>query len=753
MSRRRFSPASLQGMGEVRVGRYYWRRLTMGDGAGPPLGACGMTSGLDQEKLARLAEALACAHIGVPLNTTKRWRDRTEEATQVLIKDKEFAYLPTRVVVVVGSGASCAAYKLPTGKEAAEEVEAEMRKKDRSRYELFQGHHERLTKVYRLPGDDFETKLMAWSDAFGSDDARDFIADRFSHRYVPCLTYELIAHLFNHRFISTIINFNFDELLDQALDDELGRSRYNRIISGAGFYDDSTSDIPTCIKPHGTASERSSLRFTREDYFRISTPMKELLGSQFTPDGRVVILAIGTSMQSFEFNEIVETSKCEDLQLYAISRSDPRFAESKVLGDAYKHGGLLTADDNCPIDKVMLALWKRCCNLFNEGFGPRSARRHELVASLFNRPIARRSSDNDKAREAREQVDFLKDRALVELALAIAKAKCVVDVRQIASGRPGSYFRLYRLRSGAAHEQRLIDKEAAEQAHSNVLKYCNQLGLKSASYSHEDVRTTEKDPKTGEDRPVESAVHPKAFKVDELTKAVVSRLSRRTKRSLDGNNQLGKALTATLVEMCEQEEVEIDYSHVVAPDPVFAQAHAITSFTELRLETLELLRLRSLDALLCVAESGQWLQQLFVKEELLKPDKSPNPIALIVADPKGWTDEIKAFKKNVLVRQRDWWLHNRHMTVALRKGTPQRGIYFERRLRSSTIRPLLVTDQEELDILVQVFCVYWIKSRDVGANAVQSTRVPIDDRRYSPEEAAKLVEPLMNELYQARLRD
>lgn len=41
------------------------------------------------------------------------------------------------------------------------------------------------------------------------------------YKYLPSYLYEIISHMFKHRFFDAIINFNFDEILDNALEDEM----------------------------------------------------------------------------------------------------------------------------------------------------------------------------------------------------------------------------------------------------------------------------------------------------------------------------------------------------------------------------------------------------------------------------------------------------------------------------------------------------------------------------------------------------
>jgi hypothetical protein len=81
----------------------------------------------------------------------------------------------------------------------------------------------------------------------------------------PHLTYELLAHLVMHGFINHIVTMNFDEMLDTALENELGPRGFKRIISGHEPLDSSETRVPRLFKVHGTASSPESLRFTHTE--------------------------------------------------------------------------------------------------------------------------------------------------------------------------------------------------------------------------------------------------------------------------------------------------------------------------------------------------------------------------------------------------------------------------------------------------------------------------------------------------------
>ena len=122
---------------------------------------------------------------------------------------------PQAVIVVLGAGASADAAHLPLGKATSDLL--------RQRLDV-PGQYvdkelERLSIQYRLEEAEFETQLLALS-TFAGPRLLDELAAIFGRRFYAAGTYELLAHLFKHRFIDCIINFNFDEdgyLLDSGI--------------------------------------------------------------------------------------------------------------------------------------------------------------------------------------------------------------------------------------------------------------------------------------------------------------------------------------------------------------------------------------------------------------------------------------------------------------------------------------------------------------------------------------------------------
>lgn len=164
---------------------------------------------------------------------------------------------------------------------------------------------------------DFETSLVLLGKFFPNSDIREQIGRLYNYRHGPVFSYEVIAHLLKHRFIDVVINFNFDELLDHSIRDEMHGDEYIKIISDgdcrpiSDLLIDNRLKQAIYIKPHGTVSHKSSMRFTKDHYYELPEDMKNLLSDLIgckpssAVSHRVNLISLGFGMESLEFNEIL----------------------------------------------------------------------------------------------------------------------------------------------------------------------------------------------------------------------------------------------------------------------------------------------------------------------------------------------------------------------------------------------------------------------------------------------------------------
>jgi len=163
----------------------------------------------------------------------------------------------------------------------------------------------------------------------------------------PLLCYEILAHLVKHGFIDHVISMNFDEILDEALENEVGREALFRIVSEQdliGF-----TELPPykagLVKPHGTISLPRSLRFTRENVAMFPAEIadfiqKEILISHSNKPShfpQTTLVVVGFSMHDLEINRIL--SEATLAQIYRIDVTRPGSTVPNGFGETCTAGG------------------------------------------------------------------------------------------------------------------------------------------------------------------------------------------------------------------------------------------------------------------------------------------------------------------------------------------------------------------------------------------------------------------------------
>ena len=262
-----------------------------------------------------LADALIARHlrISVPEGSVRvRLETEREHGYPAELVERRM-----RCIAVVGAGGS--APLLDRGEELAATLELKYGRDD---VEL-----ERLALVNNLSPKDLETRLIALSrtpDA--AAEVRDTISKKYNIRHPPVLAYELLAHLLKHRFLDAIISFNFDELLDRSLDDELDASEYANVVFERDCAEiqpdaDADDDVPLYIKLHGTASEPASLRFTPDQYYSLPPQIVRTVRRLFTTED-CVIVNVGAGLGSFDFQKLLQIP--DRLSIFNLSQTKLR---------------------------------------------------------------------------------------------------------------------------------------------------------------------------------------------------------------------------------------------------------------------------------------------------------------------------------------------------------------------------------------------------------------------------------------------
>lgn len=434
-----------------------------------------------------LAEYLAYNYVYVSFNN-KIKSDKPKIKEYLKITDNPLIKR-SRNIFVLGAGASINGYPgiFKNALSAADQIEKGLNFNSlKNRYPEISDKEKELEKKILLgkreTNKTFETRLSILSNFYPISLIREKIQLIFGYKTFPSKFYELLAHLFKNRFVDAVINFNFDETFDQSVIEEIGPGQYKRIISDGDCvpYKDLIHDlrlkIPLYIKPHGTASEKSSLRFTKEQYIDIPRDIEKLILELFTAQSiesetiphehfDVLNLVIcGFELESIEFNEIikqtVEKTKDKKVQLFFIEyEQDPNgsskdkdknkkllerlsFNEKKknfeikiiYLKSKYKGNEIKSLDNFIEI------LLKECFGLFETEFTPREPVRHDILLQIFQNKV--RDERNKTVPTYFNSPKYMLDRLIFEILIVACKNHGVVQLEESlkSSNRIGIYY-------------------------------------------------------------------------------------------------------------------------------------------------------------------------------------------------------------------------------------------------------------------------------------------------------------------------
>ncbi|GAB4015840.1 hypothetical protein [Spirosoma koreense] len=438
----------------------------------------------------------------------------TDLADKFLSKDKQFQ--SCRNILIIGAGASSDAYAgIPIGSQMIEELEKEYVEKIKTIPFLADRYRQEEEEIKKLTGNqlDFENYLYLLSSFFvKQDDLRKKITEMTGFRNSPNLFYEITAHMLKHGFIDAIINFNFEELLDQAISEEIGEGNYHYILSDghavklSEILVDGRLKAPIYIKPHGTHSHKTSLRFTKRHYLDLPEDIRLMLksiiggerGAGYDSIRRVNVICVGFKMESFELNEIIDQYLPPYSKIYHISRSEinetdlrklfksdlPSFYNRANASGRFnrQNDTIDNTDDQAlenyreifrsfstnkfcsdnlentltsPLGQIFSTIWREIYNNFKPSYRPRSIARHEIISYLFYRYDLGARGKKQSIEERQKQRQFITDtyeknyeyfcdRTLVEIALAIIRNNGIIDLIEILLGRVGIYYQAYR---------------------------------------------------------------------------------------------------------------------------------------------------------------------------------------------------------------------------------------------------------------------------------------------------------------------
>jgi hypothetical protein len=616
-----------------------------------------------------------------------------------------------RTVAVIGAGATRPVLKL--GEELADELESDLGVENDPDYraELI-----RLERVYGFRQDQFETRLVAMGRNPGDQrKVRDRIADRYGIRHPSLVVYELIAHLLKHRFLDAVVSFNFDELLDQSLDDELGRSEYVRVVSESDCrlleHDPDDPDyLPLYVKMHGTASEPETLRFTRESYYWTPKPIINAV-EQLLDTDNLVLVNVGCRLASFDFQYLLREPR--DVTLFHM---DPKKLDRRVVRQitdyrkaAAQHAKVDVVPCGEGIPKDASFLPKAFDRLMEElesqaksgKAGPvhwRSIGRHQVVAELLDR--SRLQS------KRHHYVQYLRQRAILEVAFATAKGRGVVSATSLVDERCGRYYDLY--------------ATAAKPKAQSWSTICAAGGLIESdespeSYYVDDSVCSADQPRPASRHELGSEHRLREIEPAKLAAHVLGEIdsSRWPSPEIEDASPEADRLRDVIRRLYNEDEVEIHSLDDRICSKIFVAPRVLRTHTAFQAWHDKMLEPDDYDEIRVVAETGGWLRGAH--------DGRPGTLGkgmvkLIVAFDRRLFDERPDGLKNLYgdtldARRIPWWRHNRHMRLFCREGHPVRALYYARRLRTSMVTPVFLDDPADLKRLAQSWDLLWAEAK------------------------------------------
>jgi len=657
-----------------------------------------------------------------------------------------------RFILIVGAGCSFNALSsLSLANKASNSIKETIKADYKSIMfdKLYKRELDRLSEAYKLDKSDFETVLLALNRFFPETVIRELIK-KYNKKYNVSLFYELVAHMLKHRFLDVVINYNFDELLDNTIDEELRGAKFSRIYSDGhcpnNYEDEMLYNIngglkyPVYIKPHGTISHSSSLRFTRKAYFDLSRDIQILIENLFAGKDRVTndskestseveseekvnvvnIIVVGFSMKSPQLNKIIKNleildhdKKPQKINCYIINNEEKhKFVSSldKDLVpklDIYYH----QTTKEKTINDFISDLWNEISLLYDESLKPKRIERHKLVSFIFEN----RSTNYNNCSDYQ---NYYYCRTLVEIAILILESDGIVNSSLIRNSRVMKYYKLYKKENGSFNISRLLFG-------MGLVKYKNYI---KDTYLFD--------------------FNGFYLKGDKLENQIFENLLRNIKRDKI-RNKLSEERDFIIKEFFQKIRQSNLLNIHVNEDAIYD-----SKFEEVVLEDLirtdldwsyrfrEAYESKRWDLFLAISERGRFL--LNNSYLMSKDDSKKRVIELIVSNidssnylrpPKPNVCEFNLlynnFNKEFL--SLPWWLHNQHLALFIKVDSdlnlkPVKGFYFRSRLLNRIVTPIEVNNENDLQTLLDTYLTYrfraesYLKSNKKGVENPQSKK-------------------------------
>ena len=569
--------------------------------------------------------------------------------------------------------------------------------------------------------------------------ARD--AEPLSGAQPPQLAYELVAHFLKHGFVDHLVTFNFDELLDEAVSNELGRGEFASIASDHDVPVYPQVRLPHVIKLHGTLSRPQTLRFTNATTHSLPEHTVRLLDTVLLgigdadPDSEGAarhFVSMGYGWRDPDALRWVEARQREIQRLLILSKGEDvkrltsTFDESR--GWAPGQVQILNLDDlwsednrdDLTVDLILWALWSELeQRMTAEKIPFMPASRHLLLGYLFgpNRGVGQPLNPANAV-----------NRFVAEAALHVAKCKGMINLSTMAgSDRISRYYGEVRRKFSERARNRQADliclATSLSFADGARNKENPEYTLTQATYP--DVKETYFAKASTKKQLAKPFTNAGGFTLGAVHAPKFDGPSGRIRQDfLDGR----EFVETHMGQIFDGPEIEVGRRPVLRETWSLRSATPIYTYIDLQNKTMQCL-CADWSRLLVVAESGAWLAGAAIAPLITaaRPRPRPRDVLLIKArQPEQWSlrelidvdlqqkwHEYKEAGVSVLSTELSWWQHNRHLTLAFKETDEglfefKGGVYFRRRHKASRIQPLFLDkeDPEDAAELVLTFLAY-----------------------------------------------
>lgn len=676
-----------------------------------------------------------------------------------------------RNILIVGAGASHNANKnIFLAPKVAEEIKKSISGKyGENITEFVNNELSYLTQAFGLAEEEFETIMLACSRL----DRKHVLAqlqENYDYKHVINISYEIIAHLFKHRFIDVIINFNFDEILDNAIEEEMVGSSYKFIYSD-GHCEEDYEDLlvegrlkmPIYIKPHGTISHPSSLKFNKEHYYNMPTRILEYLykileaknDEEAFPFLDLNIISVGYGMQSLDLNSLLNKALLarrekgsSSHRVYVFDTASEESYKNKIakivglkeeLGKI-KYIQLASSDDNedgdlQSLDKNFSTLWKYICDNFQKDARNdyvRGIERHEFTQALFQDDKKERPLRIFRNRETLNEssIDrtfkYLRSRIYFETAVLLMSSDGLINLAQLREGRPGKYFRLlqecYRIVKASKDEKKI---------YLDILNNLKEGVWENSFYDFI--------------KAFDFGFYKGFVKDSFICNLIESEMKKKKEqRFLYIAEKLKEILEKIGLVKCLSKEIYLEYSERIKKSkPLMVKAdfeeYKISKFNQVTDKDLLFTDMRftlkrrmffddealfnGWNVVLAITEDAWLFYKDYYKKRIAEGKKIVG-LVLAATDEYAIDNSFENFNQFNIIAEREetnvrrlpWWLHNQHLMLFLKCEAKENdsiktkflgGLYYQRRLLSKNINPIYVEAEEDCKQLYEIFINYW----------------------------------------------